>query len=86
MATQTYVNSKVTDMATQAWVTTQINNATAAIVTDVWYYGSSSPDSGKSGEAATKARKLLWIDSNTSTGGLKYYNGSSWKHVPVAWQ
>ena len=26
----------------------------------------------------------LWIDTNTTTGGLKYYNGSSWVYVPVA--
>ena len=58
----------------------------ASIVTDVWYYGSTAPDNGKTGSARTKARKLLWIDSNTSTGGLKYFNGSSWVHVPVAWQ
>lgn len=70
-------------MATQTWVTTQISNATASIVTDVWYAGSSSPDNGKSGDAATKARKLLWID--TSNGFLKYYNGTSWVAVPVAW-
>lgn len=29
--------------------------------------------------------KLLWIDTNTTKGGLKYYNGSAWVHVPVAY-
>ena len=28
---------------------------------------------------------LFWIDTNETTGGLKYYNGSSWVHVPVAY-
>jgi hypothetical protein len=27
---------------------------------------------------------VLWIDKNSITGGLKYYNGSAWVHVPVA--
>lgn len=29
--------------------------------------------------------KLLWIDTTSVTGGLKYYNGSEWIHVPVAY-
>ena len=31
--------------------------------------------------------KLLWIDPNTTEGGLKYYNisTSKWTHVPVAY-
>lgn len=28
---------------------------------------------------------LLWIDTTTNTGGLKYYNGSAWVHVPVGY-
>lgn len=28
---------------------------------------------------------ILWIDTNETSGGLKYYNGSSWTHVPVAY-
>lgn len=27
---------------------------------------------------------ILWIDTTATTGGLKYYNGSAWVHVPVA--
>jgi hypothetical protein len=27
---------------------------------------------------------LLWIHTNSKQGGLKYYNGTSWVHVPVA--
>lgn len=72
-------------MATQTWVTNQINTMASSIVTDVWYVGSTKPDQNKTGEEATKARKLLWIDTTASTGGLKYYNGSAWVHVPVAW-
>lgn len=30
-------------------------------------------------------RNLLWIDTTNVTGGLKYHNGSSWVHVPVAY-
>lgn len=84
MATTSYVDGKVTDMATQTWVSTQINNS----VTDIWYYGSTAPDNGKTGDAAKKARKLLWIDSDTTSGGLKFYKNATdkWVHVPVAWQ
>lgn len=28
---------------------------------------------------------LLWIDPKPITGGLKYYNGTEWVHVPVAY-
>ena len=36
--------------------------------------------------APTAAGVLLWIDTNTSTGGLKYKNSSgSWVQVPVAY-
>lgn len=27
----------------------------------------------------------LWIDTTDNTGGLKYWNGSAWVHVPVAY-
>lgn len=37
------------------------------------------------GTTAPSNTSLLWIDTNASTGGLKYYNGSSWVHVPVAY-
>ena len=36
-------------------------------------------------DAAPDNTNLLWIDTNTTTGGLKYYNGSEWVHVPVAY-
>lgn len=59
------------NIATKAYV----DAAVADIVTDIWHAGTSAPAN----------KKLLWIDTNSSTGGLKYYNGSSWVHVPVAW-
>ena len=37
------------------------------------------------GTSAPSSTNLLWIDTNATTGGLKYYNGSSWVHVPVAY-
>ena len=37
------------------------------------------------GTSAPSNTNLLWIDTNATTGGLKYYNGSSWVHVPVAY-
>lgn len=37
------------------------------------------------GTSAPSNTKLLWIDTNSTTGGLKYHNGSSWVHVPVAY-
>lgn len=63
------------NLATKSYVNDAISTATASIVTDIWYYGASAPSN----------TKLLWIDSDTSTGGLKYHNGTSWVHVPVAW-
>lgn len=45
------------------------------VVTQIWHYGNSAPSD----------TKLLWIDSDSTSGGLKYYNGTSWVHVPVAW-
>jgi len=36
------------------------------------------------GTSAPTNTKLLWIDTTANTGGLKYYNGSAWVHVPVA--
>lgn len=37
------------------------------------------------GASAPANKKLLWIDTNATTGGLKYHNGSAWVHVPVAY-
>lgn len=35
------------------------------------------------GTTAPVDTRLLWIDTNETTGGLKYYNGSTWVGVPV---
>lgn len=36
------------------------------------------------GTTAPSNTKLLWVDTTANTGGLKYYNGTAWVHVPVA--
>ena len=35
--------------------------------------------------SAPADKTILWIDPDTTNGGLKYYNGSAWVHVPVAY-
>ena len=30
-------------------------------------------------------KNLFWIDPTPVTGGLKYWNGTDWEHVPVAY-
>lgn len=37
------------------------------------------------GASAPSNTNMLWLDTNTATGGLKYYNGSSWAHIPVVY-
>lgn len=37
------------------------------------------------GTAPPEDRGLLWIDTDASTGGLKYWDGAKWAHVPVAY-
>lgn len=54
---------------------TYVDEALASLVTDIYVAGTTAPSN----------TKLLWIDTTASTGGLKYYNGSAWTHVPVAW-
>ena len=36
--------------------------------------------------SAPSNTKTLWIDTTANTGGLKYYNGSAWVNVPVAYK
>lgn len=79
-ATKSYVDDKIANINlsnyyTKAQTDTAISNATSSKLSQIWYYGASAPSD----------TKLLWIDSNATTGGLRYYNGSSWVHVPVAW-
>ena len=64
-------NSSTNKIATQTTVT----NALSSFSTCPFSAGTSEPSN----------TNLLWIDTNTSTGGLKYYNGSKWVHVPVAY-
>lgn len=54
---------------------TYVDDALASLVTDIYVASTTAPNN----------TKLLWIDTTASTGGLKYYNGSAWTHVPVAW-
>ena len=35
------------------------------------------------GTSAPSDKTQLWIDTTANTGGLKYWNGSAWAHVPV---
>ena len=37
------------------------------------------------GTGAPADKTKLWIDTTPNTGGLKYWNGSAWVHVPVAY-
>lgn len=37
------------------------------------------------GTVAPSNTSYLWVDTNTSTGGIKYHNGSAWVHVPVGY-
>lgn len=61
-----------TKMVTSGGVYTAINNLASTI--GVFQAGTTAPTN----------TKLLWIDTTASSGGLKYYNGSNWVHVPVA--
>ena len=56
---------------TMAKLASDVQNAINSIQSDVWYAGSTAPTN----------TKLLWIDP---TNGLKYYNGTNWVTVPVA--
>ena len=47
----------------------------SAYIAQAYAYGTSAPSN----------TKMLWVDTTANTGGLKYYNGSSWVHVPVAY-
>ena len=53
----------------------ELDTKFASIVTDIFSLGTTAPEN----------TKLLWIDTTAVTGGLKYYNGTEWVHVPVAY-
>ncbi len=59
------------DAANKAYV----DEAISGFSTEIYGLGTTPPTN----------TKLLWIDTTATTGGLKYYNGSSWVHVPVAY-
>lgn len=47
----------------------------SSVKTTIFVFGTTAPeDTG-----------ILWIDTTENTGGLKYYNGTAWVHVPVAY-
>ena len=58
---------------------TRLNNLIANIengtIGGAVFYGTTPPTN----------TKALWIDTTPVTGGAKYYNGSSWVHMPVAY-
>jgi hypothetical protein len=62
-----------TDAAT-ARANLGITAANIGALTQVFSAGTSAPSN----------TNLLWVDTTADTGGLKYYNGSAWVHVPVA--
>ena len=69
-----YTPSGNYDVTTKTYVDSAISTATAAIVTDIYEASSTAPSN----------TKLLWIDTANSNI-LKYYNGSAWTPVVVAW-
>lgn len=69
-----YSPSNNYDVTTKTYVDNAISTATAAIVTDIYVASNTSPSN----------TKLLWIDTANSNI-LKYYNGSAWTPVVVAW-
>lgn len=36
------------------------------------------------GASTPSDKTKLWIDTTPTTGGLKYWNGTAWVHVPVS--
>lgn len=69
-----YTPSGNYDVTTKTYVDSAISTATSAIVTDIYKASSTAPSN----------TKLLWIDTGDSNI-LKYYNGSAWTPVVVAW-
>lgn len=61
--------TNTTQLATTAFVQASIGTAGGH------YVGTTAPDN----------TRLLWIDTTASTGGLKYYNGTTWVVVPVSY-
>lgn len=69
-----YIKQQIEEIT--ASYTAQINNLQIAIANmDIIIVSSTSPTN----------LKKLWLDTNSTTGGLKYHNGTQWVHVPVAY-
>ena len=73
-------NRRITDLATpnrdsDAVTKKYVDDTIGNMITAVFDAGSTPPDD----------TRLLWIDTDSDAGGLKYYDGSSWRHVPVAY-
>ena len=69
-------------------VTTEDNGKTLVVEDGAWtikkaanpnilYIGSSAPNASDG--------YLLWIHTGSNEGGLKYWDGNNWVHVPVAY-
>lgn len=69
-ATKSYVDNLVSSSGG-----TGSGGSSSGGLTQVFHAGTSAPSN----------TNLLWIDTNSTSGGLKYYNGTSWVHVPVAY-
>ena len=54
---------------------TRNNGSSKGAVSQIFHVGENPPEE----------TKLFWIDTNATTGGLKYYNGTKWVVVPVAY-
>lgn len=70
------VQNNLSNYATKSEVSNMVNQGIAAVQTGIWFYGPNPPSD----------TNLLWIDSSTTSGGLKFYVGTEWIHVPVAWK
>ena len=81
------LNAQVTELDNQVRTTitegkNEIENKTAEALEAI---SAAIPMLFTASAEAPSDTRLLWIDTTANTGGLKYYNGTSWVHVPVAW-
>ena len=75
LVTPTADSDAATKKYVEDYVSANGGGSSEGSLTQVFHAGTSAPSN----------TNLLWIDTNTSSGGLKYYNGSSWTVVPVAY-
>lgn len=69
------IDAHNSDTSAHEDIRTYINESLASFSSCPYIVGTTTPDN----------TSLLWIDTNAGTGGLKYYNGTEWVHVPVAY-